>query len=482
MTAAAGRARRGPTLVQDALVTIGSRFGLAVLIFGTDIVLAHLLGPSAKGRFALVLLTSQLAAVVVGWGMDSALGVVSRRDPETARRGFANALIWSIVVGGFAVVLACWAYGLPTDVRPRGPLASVIPNLSAQQFLFSAFALPGELFFSIGLFALLGRGRILAYSAIRVLRRFALLVLIIGMAGIARLSLDIALVMNLVALGLTVVAIGWVAARDGTFSVRPSATLLKEELRFGNRAIVGTIAERLQFRSDAFLLNGLVGVRATGIYSVTSGLAETLWYVPNALGTVMFSRAVDPHADAGRIAAVLTRTTLAVAFVTAVPAFALGPRVVRFVYGAAFSDAGVALRLILPGVVAYSVVAILSRYIVGRGRPGTGTLILLSGLGANIAFNLVLIPRFGINGAAASSSISYILTAALTMAVFRRLSGRGIVETLVIRRSDVTALLRTGRAALERVRGQRTGPLIGLRGGDEAAEIVIGEREPGEEL
>ena len=104
MTRAAGRAHRGPTLLQDALLTIGTRFGLAVLIFATDIVLAHLLGPSAKGRFALVLLTSQFAAVVVGWGMDSALGVVSRRDAETARRGFANALIWSIVVGGFLVV------------------------------------------------------------------------------------------------------------------------------------------------------------------------------------------------------------------------------------------------------------------------------------------------------------------------------------------------------------------------------------------
>jgi hypothetical protein len=51
----------------------------------------------------------------------------------------------------------------------------------------------------------------------------------------------------------------------------------------------------------------------------------------------------------------------------------------------------------------------------------------------------------------------------------------------VIRRSDVAALVRTGRAALGRFRGQRTGPLVGLRGGDEAAEIVIGEREPGEE-
>ncbi|MEO5940623.1 MAG: hypothetical protein ABIZ72_06570, partial [Candidatus Limnocylindrales bacterium] len=77
MSGASPAARRGPTLLQDALITISTRFGLAILIFSTDIVLAHLLGPSAKGRFTLVLLFSQLAALVVGWGMDSALGVVA---------------------------------------------------------------------------------------------------------------------------------------------------------------------------------------------------------------------------------------------------------------------------------------------------------------------------------------------------------------------------------------------------------------------
>jgi O-antigen/teichoic acid export membrane protein len=378
-------------------------------------------------------------------------------------------------------VLAGWAYGLPTDTRPNGPLAALIPNLSAQQFLFAALAIPGELFFSIGLFALLGRSRVLAYNQIRVLRRALLLALAVSAAAIARLSLDVALVMNLAALAITVLAICRVAYRDRTFSARPSADLLVEELHFGSRAIVGTIAERLQFRADSFLVNLIVGVRATGIYSVTSGLAETLWYIPNALGTVMFSRAVDPRADAGRIACVLTRTTLAVAFLTAVPAFVFGPRLVRLVYGSRFSDAGVALRLILPGVVAYSVVAVLSRYIVGRGRPGTGTLILVAGLAVNVASNLILIPRFGINGAAASSSISYGLTAGLVLVAFRRLSGRGIVETLVLRWSDIVALRRAGSAALERLRGRRTGPLIGLRGGEQAAELVIGEREPGEE-
>ena len=110
----------------------------------------------------------------------------------------------------------------------------------------------------------------------------------------------------------------------------------------------------------------------------------------------MFSRAVDPKADAGRIAAVLTRTTIAVAVVTAIPAFILGPRLVRFVYGSAFADAGVALRLILPGIVAYSVVAVLSRYIVGqRTARERARSILMAGLAINIGANLVLIPATG---------------------------------------------------------------------------------------
>jgi O-antigen/teichoic acid export membrane protein len=319
-----------------------------------------------------------------------------------------------------------------------------------------------------------------AYSGIRVLRRLTLLVGIVGVVVVSRLSLDVALMINIATLVLTAVAIWWSARNDGVASLRPSVALLQEELRFGSRSLFGTVAERLQFRADAFIVNAFHGVRQTGVYSVTSGLAETLWYIPNALGTVMFSRAVDPKADSGRIAAVLTRTTIAVALATAIPAFALGPRLVRVVYGSAFTDAGVALRLILPGIVAYSVVAVLSRYIVGQGRPGVGTFVLMTGLLLNIAANLILVPRFGINGAAASSSISYGLTAVLTLAVFRRLSGRGIAETLIIRGSDLRALWAMLGAIGERVRGRRTGP-FGFRGGDTTAKIVLAEREPGEE-
>jgi O-antigen/teichoic acid export membrane protein len=484
-----GAVRSDPTgrragLVRDAALTIGTRFGLAVLIFATDIILARALGPSAKGRFALVLLYSQLAATLIGFGMDQAIAVVSGRSATDARRAVANALVWSAVVGGAAVLASLWLYGVPSDAGPpSGPLAEVLPNLSAAQFTIAAFAIPAELLFNLGLFALLGRGRIASYSGVRLVRRLTLLALLVATALVTRLDLAAALILNLVSLAATLAAIAWAAGRDGLVGGRPSGALLGEELRFGGRAVVGTLAERLQFRADAFIVNALAGVRATGVYSVTSGLAETLWYIPNALGVVMFSRAVDPNADAGRTAAVLTRTTLAVSLVLAIPAALLGPRFVRFVYGPSFADAGVALRLIIPGVVAYSVVAILSRYLTGRGRPGTGTLVLLLGLGTNVAANLVLVPRFGINGAAAASSLSYGLTALVILVVFLRVSGRGPAETLVVRRSDLAAAWAVGRAFAGRIvpgrRVRGAGPTVDVS--PEAADLVIGEHAPGEE-
>ena len=198
----------------------------------------------------------------------------------------------------------------------------------------------------------------------------------------------------------------------------------------------------------------------------------------------MFSRAVDPTADAGRTAAILTRTTLALSVVLAIPAAAFGPRLVRLVYGSQFADAGVALRLILPGVVAYSVVAVLSRYLSGRGRPGTGTLILLLGLAANVAANLdprppagdprrgtrlvALVRPDGARDARRCSSGS-------RAAAWRRRS--------IVRRSDVAAAWAAHPGAcIRRLSGhRRPSAEDDVSVAPPAADIILGEHAPGEE-
>ena len=69
----------------------------------------------------------------------------------------------------------------------------------------------------------------------------------------------------------------------------------------------------------------------------------------------------------------------------------------------AFGPAMVPLLVLLPGVVALSGANVVGSYLRGIGRPGMPSLVSLVALAVNIVANLVLIPRFGIVGAAAAS-------------------------------------------------------------------------------
>lgn len=109
-------------------------------------------------------------------------------------------------------------------------------------------------------------------------------------------------------------------------------------------------------------------------------------------------------------------------------------------------------------------------------------MILLFGLAVNIAANLILVARFGILGAAAASSLSYTLTALVTLVFFIRISGRGVTETLIVRRSDIAAAAALLRALLGRLSGRRSLPAEDdVSVTPPAADIILGEHGPGEE-
>ena len=286
---------------------------------------------------------------------------------------------------------------------------------------------------------LLGHQRVWSYNVWRFMRRGLLLVLLVGFVLVARLDLTVLLALNLVVVLFTAGGIVWAMMRAKVVGWRPDARLLVEQLSFGGRAFVGTIAERLHYRVDGFLLIALVSVSATGVYSVAQGLAETMWYVPNAFGLVLFSRAVRPGADSAGIASAMTRSVLALGVALAVPLWFVAPALVDVVYGAPFRDAGTALQVMLPGVVAYSIVAVLTHFVIASGAPGKVAAIAIAGLAVNLGANLVLIPALGMIGAAVSESVSYSCTAVLMLLLYRSISGHGIIETVLIRRSDIRA-------------------------------------------
>jgi O-antigen/teichoic acid export membrane protein len=331
-----------------------------------------------------------------------------------------------------------------------------MPPLTELQLLLAALSLPAEIAYGIGTVALLGGQLVVSFNVLRFLRRALLLPLLIGAAVLHALDLTSLLLINLAVIVVITVGIVWALARAGRVGWGMDAALLREQVSFGGRAFIGTIAERLHYRANTFLLTALVSIAATGVFSVALGLAETLWYLPTSFGLVLFSRAVRPGVESARIASAMTRTVLALVVVISIPLWLLAPPLVEIVYGAPFREAGVALQVMLPGVVAYSVVAVLTHFIIAWGAPGRIAAVAIIGLVINLAGCLALIPAFGMNGAAAASTISYTTTAVLTLLLFRRISGQGLIETLIINRSDIAARWRQVRAIPSRAERRLT--------------------------
>lgn len=434
-SSAAGAPHRG--VGRDVVITFGGRLALTAAVIVGDVILARGLGPEGKGGFVLVLNLSSLGALVLSFGLERSLAVFAARSLDAARRAVVNVALWTLIVGGLGVLAIVALYGpREADHAPTGLLAPLLPELTASQLWAGALALPGEIAFSIGLVGLLGRQRVIAYNVLRFFRRAGFVVLLVGFVLLGRLDLELVLVLNLAALALTVAGILWAMARAGMVGRRASPRLLVAQLSFGGRTVLGTLAERVHYRANTFLLNAIVGIAATGVFSVALGLAETLWYLPTSFGLVLFSRAVQGGREGANIASAMTRTVLAVMIAGAIPLWFVAPALVEVVYGPPFREAGVALQVMLPGVLAYSIVAVLSHPIIAWGAPGRLTAVLVTGLITNLAANVALIPLFDLYGAAAASTISYTLTAALTLVLYRRLTGHGLRKTLIVRRSD----------------------------------------------
>jgi len=100
-------------------------------------------------------------------------------------------------------------------------------------------------------------------------------------------------------------------------------------------------------------------------------------------------------------------------FVTIIPIMVTAIFFAKFListlFGSNYSSGTPAFQILLVGVTFYVVAAVNNNLIAGIGKPKTVTAIILSAALFNVLLNLLLIPRFGILGAAFSTSISYLI-------------------------------------------------------------------------
>ena len=223
---------------------------------------------------------------------------------------------------------------------------------------------------------------------------------------------------------LVAVATAIAAWRKGWIG-RPAFTALGGELRFV--AVIGmtNVIGLLNYKIDLFLVEHFLGRASTGVYSVAVMVAELLWLVSSSVTQAAYARIGTPDAaESSRVtlraihASVLALALLAPAL-WLVAALALAP-----VLGSEYAAALPVLAWLLPGVLAYGAASALSAYFTNHaGRPLIPAALAGLSLLINLVLSVLLIPRLGMLGGAIATTLSYVISMAASVALFRRLSG-----------------------------------------------------------
>jgi O-antigen/teichoic acid export membrane protein len=194
---------------------------------------------------------------------------------------------------------------------------------------------------------------------------------------------------------------------------------------FAARLYIANLAMFLVLRLDLFLLNALAGTREAGLYSVAVQIGDILMLTTASVATILFPRLTAMEAGQRWRA---TRRVLKVSgLILAAMAFGLAaiarPVFLRW-FGVEFADSTIALYWLLPGLWCLAMNTLLYQHLSAFGMPTFMAVSTCAGAAFNAAVNLWAIPRYGLGGAAAVSSATYVLLLLSTVLYMNLSRGR----------------------------------------------------------
>jgi O-antigen/teichoic acid export membrane protein len=103
----------------------------------------------------------------------------------------------------------------------------------------------------------------------------------------------------------------------------------------------------------------------------------------------------------------------------------------------AFQSSVRVLWILVPGVVAASIFKVLSSDFNGRGKPIETFYPAMIALGTGVVCGILVIPHFGICGAAVVTTGGYMLNSCLYVRSYTRLTGTPVSSLLFLRSEDL---------------------------------------------
>jgi O-antigen/teichoic acid export membrane protein len=394
--------------------------------FLLQVVLARFLGVETFGEYIYVITWINFFVLLSILGFDSAslkfLPVYKEKRDSAYFKGFVTRSMQFVITASLAISLAGTAFIYINSSLPKGMAILFLPG-----FLLIPINALNRLLGSF-LQALLNvKGALIPQHVIRPLLTICGLAIIFYILNI-KITAQAALMINLAA-GLLVTGILLYLLRPHFKHHNNNASKF-ETSEWRNTALALLLISVLNIvltQADILMLGGLIGTTEAGIYAVAVKTATLIAFILTAVNSVaapMISRLYS-QGNLEELQRLITFSAKIVFFVS-LPLYlaiiSFSDRILT-IFGTEFTAGGQALIILASAQLFNAVTGSVGFLLSMTGHHKYALQILTITASANIVLNIILIPVFGISGAAIATAVSTVFWNAAMFLMCRKLLG-----------------------------------------------------------
>lgn len=383
-------------MIRKILHTIFTKFSSAGLGFLTIILISQILGVEAKGEQAIMVYNINLLLMLFTLIGNSTLIYL------TPRKDFSNLIIPSFLWIVITAIL----------------VSLFFPNICVLIAVLAAIS-------EINQFLLLGKQKISQANILKLIYPLISFSYILILWLFNRFTSVEDFITAMLIAYIVSFFYGIFALRDEYKNIK---LISKQELTSSFKTLfslgvtkqIGYIAQSMNYRLCFYILGFYCGETLVGIYSNAVSLSEAVMLFGSSLALVQYSSLSNNENDSSskqfswkmsKINCIFTAGALLVLCL-------LPSEVYSFVFGKGFEEISQAIRILSIGVLPLSIASNFTQYFYAKGNFKISTFASIIGLVITIIAGLILIPKYQLQGAALTATLSYFTTFAIEFYFF----------------------------------------------------------------
>jgi O-antigen/teichoic acid export membrane protein len=410
------------------------KIGFLFISFITGIIVARILGPVGKGEISLVLLISSLIVSIGSLNIgDSVIYFVNRRKIPLGKALFSN---YFFITFSSLFYIALLYYVWSLNILPWEELDNHM------LFLLVCLFIPLT-FFQMHILALFrAKQDYSAYNIILLGRPIIYFILVIFFLVFMKMEVKGVFLASGTATALSIIVGTALIVRTQNFHLSLDIGYLKKAITYGLKGHIGNIFHKFNLRIDQLFITPFWGTAMLGNYSIAVIISEMIMFLPDSIGIVLFPSLSRYNKETARKTAEQSiRISLLLTVLGCIAICIIARPFVMIGYGERFEPAVKAIYFLLPGMVFLNISKILSKYFSGSGHPEINSFSSFISCIATLILCPLLVPKYGINGAAIASSIAYGLRSLIEIFIFKKMTNCILNNLLLIKFKDIIVLV-----------------------------------------